>query len=178
MGSRLKEVMDGPSPQTQQLKSIGGCSLNGSGPRAHALGPGRLKEDEKDGSSLNLTSREPENLLYSRREGKESGSTLSNSGGDFAMVRYEQSHSIPSTSSPSISDRLLPSGEFFGQEGGYEKVGEGDCGGFVQIPLQIMSPIYSPGCSGREIVVGEEQQLIQGMGGEKVEGGAGIDIVP
>ena len=176
MGSRLKEVTDGPSPQTQQLKTTGGCSSNGSGPRAHVLGPGRLKEDEKDGSSLNLNSKEPEILPYNRKEGKESGLTLSNSGGDFAMVRYDQSQSFPSTSSPSISDRLLPSGEFFGQEGG--QVGEGDCGGSVQIPLQILAPIYSPRCYRREIVVGEEHQPIQGMGGEKVEGGVGIDLVP
>ena len=43
----------------------------------------------------------------------------------------------------------------------------------MQTPLQIMSLIYSPRCSGREIVVGEEQQMIQGIGGEKVEGGGG-----
>ena len=128
MGSRLKEVTDGPNglgprahvlePQTQQLKTIRGCCSNGLGPRAHVLESGRLKEEEKDGSSLNLISKEQENVPYKRREGKESGLTLSNSGGDFAMVRYDQSQSISSISSPSISDRLLPSGEFFGQEGG------------------------------------------------------------
>ena len=176
MGSRLKEVTDGPSPQTQQLKTTRGCCSSGSGPRAHVLEPGRLKEDEKDGSSLNLISKEPENLPYKRRAEKESGLTLSNSGGDFAVVRYVQAQSFSSTSSPSISDRLLPSGEFFGQEGG--QVGEGDCGGSVQIPLQILAPIYTPRCYRRETMVGEEQQPIQCLGGEKVEGGVGIDLVP
>ena len=181
MGSRLKEVTDGPNglgpkahvlePQTQHLKTIRGCCSNGLGPRAHVLESGRLKEEEKDGSSLNLISKEQEDVPYKRREGKESGLTLSNSGGDFAMVRYDQSQSISSISSPSISDRLLPSGEFYGQEGG--QVGEGDCRGSVQIPLQILAPIYSPRCSKRETVVGEEQQTIQCLGGEKVEGGGG-----
>ena len=177
VGSRLKEVTDGPSPQTQQIKTTRGCSSNGSGPTAHVLEPGRIKVAKKDGSSLNPYSKEPENVPYKRREGKGSGLTLSNSGGDSAMVRYDQSQSISSTSSPSISDRLLPSGEFFGQEDG--QFGEGDCGGSVQIPLQILAPIiYSPRCSRRETVVGEEQQPIQCLGGEKVEGGVGIDLVP
>ena len=48
----------------------------------------------------------------------------------------------------------------------------------MQIPLQILAPIYSPRCSRRETVVGEEQQTIQCLGGEKVEGGVGIDLVP
>ena len=86
------------------------------------------------------------------------------------MFLYPNTQSIYSTSSPSISDRLLPSGEFFGQEDG--QFGEGDCGGPVQIPLQILAPIiYSPRCSRMETVVGEEQQPTQCLGGEKVEGG-------
>ena len=176
MGPRVKELIDGPSPQTHNQKMITGCCSNGSGPRAHVLEPGKLKENEKDGSSLNLIIKEQENLPYKRREGKESGLTLSNSGGDFAMVRYDHSQSISSTSSPSISDRLPPAGEFFGQESG--QGGEGDCGGSVQIPLQILAPIYSPRCSRRETTVGEEPQTIQCLGGEKAEGGVGIDLVP
>ena len=171
MGPRWKELIDGPSPQTQKQKMITGCCSNGSGPRAHALEPGKSKENEKDGASLNLISKKQENLPYERREGKESGLTLSNSGGDVAMVRYEHSQSISSTYSPSISDRLPPAGEFFGQESG--QVGEGDCGGSVQIPLQILTPIYSPRCSRRETEVGEEPQTIQCLGGEKAEGGGG-----
>ena len=83
-------------------------------------------------------------------------------------LRYDQSRSFPSTSSPSVSDQLLPSGEFFGQEDGCEKFGVGGCG---QTPLKVMPPTCSPRCSGSEMVVVEEQQMNQSTGGEKVEGG-------
>ena len=176
LGSRLKESPVGPSPQTQQIKDKRGCSSNGSGPTAQVLESGRLKVYEKEGDSLNSYAEEPENVPYERKEGKGSGLTLSNSGGDSAMVRYDQFQHISSTYSPSISDRLLPLGEFFGQEEG--QFGEGDCGGSVQIPLQILAPNYSTICSRRETVVREEQQPIQCLGGEKVEGGVRIDVVP
>ena len=174
-GPSWKELTVGPSPQAQRQKLIGCCS-NGSGPRAHALEQGKLKENERDGASLELISKQQENLPYERREGQESGLTLSNSSGDVAKVRYEHSQSISSTYSPSFSDRLPPAGEFFGQESG--QTGEGDCGGSLQIPLQILAPIYSPRRSRRETEVGEEPQTIQCLGGEKAEGGAGIELVP
>ena len=57
-------------------------------------------------------------LPYNRRGGKELVFVLSNTGDEFADLRYDQSQFLPFTSSPSVSDRLLPSREFFDQEGG------------------------------------------------------------
>ena len=168
--SGLEEVSDALSPSAHQLKSKVKCILNGSGPMAHVLGPGRLEED---GSSFNLITRAPVSLPYNRRGGKERVLALSNTGDEFVELRYDQSQSRPSTSSPSVSYRLLPSGEFFGQEGGCEKFGGGDCGGCGQIPLKVMLPTCSPRCSDREMVVVEEHQMTQSTGGEKVEEGGG-----
>ena len=166
--SRLEDVSDGLSPSAHQLKPKGRCLLNGSSPKAHVSGPRRLEED---GSSFNIISRAPVGLPYNRRGGNERVLVPSNIGDEFANLRYNQSQFLPFTSSPSVSDRLLSSGEFFGQEGGWEKYGGGDCGGCGQTPLKVMPPTCSSRYSGREMVVVEEQQMIQSTGGEKVEEG-------
>ena len=79
---------------------------------------------------------------------------LSQTQADFADLRYDQSQLLPSTSSPSVSDRLFPLREFFGQT-----------------PLKVVPSTCSPRHSGMEMVVVEEQQMIQTTGGKKVEGG-------
>ena len=61
--------------------------LNGSGPKAHVLGPGRLEED---GPSFNIKSRNLMGLPYNRRGGKESILILSNTGDEFADLRYDK----------------------------------------------------------------------------------------
>ena len=150
----LKVVLDGLSPSTHQLKPKGMRLLNGSGSKAHVSIPGRLEED---GSSFNFKPRALVGLPYNIRGRKERVLVLSNTGDDFADLRYDQSQFLPSTSSPSVSDRLLPLGEFFGQGGGCEKFGGGDCGGCGQTPLKVMPPTCSPRYSGREMGVVEEQ---------------------
>ena len=123
--SGLEDVSDGPSPSAQQIKPKVRCLLNGSGPKAHVSGSERLEED---GSSFKFISRASVGLHYNRRGEEERVLALSNTGDDFADLRYDQSQLLPSTSSPSVSDRLFPLGEFFGQEGGCEKYGVGDVG--------------------------------------------------
>ena len=68
-------------------------------------------------------------LPYNRKGGKERVLVLSNTSDEFSDLRYDQSQFLPSTFSPSVSDQLLPWGEFFYQEGGCEKYGGGDWGG-------------------------------------------------
>ena len=97
---------------------------------------------------------------------------------EFTDLRYDQSQFLTSTSSPSVSDQLLPSREFFGQEGGCEKYEGGIVGGVGKTPLKVMPPTCSPRYSGKEMVVVDEQQMIQSTGGEKVEGGLENDIAP
>ena len=84
--SGLEDVSDGLSPSAHQLKSKGRRLLNGSGPKAHVSGPGRLEED---GSSFNIISRAPMGLPYNRRRGKERVLVLSNTGDEFADLRYD-----------------------------------------------------------------------------------------
>ena len=168
--SRLEDVLDGLSPSAHQLKPKCRCLLNGSGPKAHVSGPWRLEEDE---SSFNIISRPPVGLPYNIRGGMESVLVLSNISNEFSDLRYNQSQFLPSTSSPFVSDRLLPSGEIFGLEGRCENYGGGDYAGFGQTPLNVMPQTCSPIYYGREMVVVEEQQMIQSTGGEKVEGGGG-----
>ena len=164
----LEDVSNGPSPSAQKIKPKVRCLLNGSGPKAHVLGSERLEED---GSSFKSISRVLVGLHYNRREEEKRVLVLSNTGDDFGNLRYDQSQLLPSTSSPSISDRLFPLGEFFGQEGGCKKYGGGDCGGCGQKPLKVVPSTCSPIHSGREMVVVEEQQMIQSTGGKKVRGG-------
>ena len=103
----LEASQDGLSPPTHQIVSSKGLES-----KAHASGPGRLEEA---GSCFNTKPRALLGLSYNGRGGKEHVLALSNTSDDLADLRYDQSQDlIPSTSSPSVLDRLHPLGEFFG----------------------------------------------------------------